>query len=845
MTTNENPARLDVAIVLTIALRLAVADCAAAEQTGLAALPPIDLGSALNVFAQQTGFPVVDVSQVARGIATQGAAPGLSPQTTVDELLKRISLHDRFVNASTVTVYQGTSNAAGRESVAPPARKGPPDPIPAGVDDKGTAPESSPTPNSALEAVVVTAQRRSERLQDVPVAITLITTAGLEKAGITNLRDLIEVTPGLHVSGAGNGVAPTIRGIGSQNNDPGNDANVAIYVDNIYQPNQFSNGFDLPDVSRIEVLKGPQGTLFGRNATGGAIRIFTQEPSMNAFSGSVDVGSGNYNDVFVKGFATSPIVKEELAGSISVYYHRRDGIVYDVITQKKDPATEDRSLRLKLLAIPSDNTSVELIGAYTYRTDSNNSAWAALNGNSAARVAPGNPFGVPGAVIASMPYTYAFVVEPVLRSTVYTVGLHATVDIGVGQISSMSTYNSIRTFYNGQFDPSSANLDSDPIVEREYDESEEVLFTSNKLGPFQFTAGTFYYGSTGLEDPIILKGALYGPYAPFYGFMRQRTDAVAGFGELTWTPTDRLTLIAGGRYSHEERKAAGEYGITPIPPSPLPPIGSGHVAYGSFTPRAAARYRLTDEDDNVYFTYSKGFKSGLFNITALQPTPVKPEEVKSYEVGVKTSPSRSLSANLSAFYYDYTNQQVSQDVDGLNVTANAARSRIYGADADIIGRVTRELTVTTGISYLHARYASFYNAVVNKPLNGPTCRCGNITVLGIDLTGTPPNYSPDFTISIGGDYKKELDIGVLALSAHFYHTSSFHFDPSPTYIQPAFSTLALRASFQPAGSNFTFYAWGTNVTSARYITGSGISNAGDAVAYGLPATYGGGVKFSF
>lgn len=850
MATRQLQFRTVVAIGLALVLPWAVvaspmAAQAKVVQNGSTAIPPMGLGPALTFFAQQTGIQVVYVSQVVAGATTRGAPGGLSPQATLAALLKGTGLHYRFVNASTVTIYRDlppvTSNGPAE---APPEQEAPSHRQAESALMAPSTQISTPEENMPDE-IIVTAQRRSERLQDVPVAITSITAARLEQAGITNLRDIIDVTPGLHVSGAGIGIAPTIRGIGSQNNDPGNDANVAIYIDNVYQANQFANGIDLPDVSRIEVLKGPQGTLFGRNATGGAIRIFTREPSMDRFSGSVDLSYGNYNNVAVKAFVTSPLIDGKLAGSLSVSYHRMDGFDYDVVTHTKDAASEDRSLRLKLLGKPSDNTSIELLGVYTYRTDSNNAAWTALNGNSAARPAPGNPLGTPGAIITSVPHTYAFVVQPVLKSEVNTIGLHATIDTGPGQFSSMSTYNSTRTFYNGQVDPSSANLDWDPIRENEYEESEELLFTSNKLGQFQFTAGGFYYGSTGLENPIVLEGVVYGPYAPFYGFMRQRTDALSGFGELTWTPTDRLTFIAGGRYSHEKREAEGAYGLASVRPSPLPPIGPGHVSYSSFTPRASVRYRLTDEDDNLYFTYSQGFKSGIFNITALQPAPVKPEKVVAYEVGVKSSPSRMISANASAFFYDYMDQQVSQDVNGLNVTTNAARSHIYGADADITGHFTRELSAVTGISFLHARYLSFPDTIINAPLNGPSCRCGNITLTGVDLSGTPPNYSPDFTLSIGADYKKELAMGVLDFSANYYYTSRFHFGPGPTYVQPHYATLALRASFQPSNSDFSFYVWGTNVTSALYYVGSQISNVGDGVAYAAPATYGVGVKYNY
>jgi iron complex outermembrane receptor protein len=330
------------------------------------------------------------------------------------------------------------------------------------------------------------------------------------------------------------------------------------------------------------------------------------------------------------------------------------------------------------------------------------------------------------------------------------------------------------------------------------------------------------------------------------GYSAQRTDAEAVFGELTYTPTDRLSFIAGVRYSHERRSAAGGFGPPGPRPAVLPPLGVP-VAFNSVTPRASVRYRLTDDDDNVYFTYSQGFKSGGFNISGLQPTPFKPEKLNAYEVGLKTSPSRVLSANIAGFYYDYTNQQVMAAVDNFNITANAASSRIYGADADVVARVTPEITITTGIEVLDARYRNYTGAIGNLPIlnpDGTPCYCGNNTAI-LDLSGGREPFSPTFSASVSAEYRKETTLGLFDFAATMFYTDKYSIQSQTIIQNPRYATLALRASFQPEDSHFTFYVWGKNITGARYFTAELSDNSSDQAVYARPATYGAGVKYEF
>jgi iron complex outermembrane recepter protein len=697
----------------------------------------------------------------------------------------------------------------------------------------GPAAAAAESEDSELSAIIVTAQRRAERLQDVPISIVSVNSVQLEQSGVRDVRDLADVTPGLRQGGSGVNFAPAIRGVTSEQPDPGNDANVATYVDGVYQAGQYANNnLALPDISRIEVLKGPQGTLFGRNATGGAVRIFTREPTLTQPTGLIEVGYGRYNDVLVKGFFSAPVIDNVFGMSLAGNYEKSDGYNRDVLTGARNDGAENRSVRLKLLAKPSDNSTVELFGAYTHSDDSNGVAYSALDGNSAGRLTP-------GAVIASQPYQFSASQPPTVDSKVATAGLRASMDTSVGEVSSLTTFNHTNTFLFNQADASTANVAGYPLITRLTEDSEELLLSSKQFGWFQFVAGANYYADLGRNDPLHLVGSAFdGDPVPF-GYMKQKTNAYAAFTEWTFTPTDRLTLIAGGRYSREKRVANGGYFATPGRPGDLPLIGE--VTYSKATPRASVRYRLTDDDDNAYFTYSKGFKSGGFNISSLQAVPFKPEDLSSYELGIKTAPNRMFSANISAFYYNYTNQQVIS-IALTTVTSNAAASHIYGADADITARLTKAFSLTIGMAGLSAKYQSYPNAAVNVPIGGPGCLCGNASAV-MDLSGTTLPFSPKFTVTSTASYKKELRAGTVDLSAHVYYTT--HYSYTYGINQAAYTTLGLRAGFQPAGSHFDYYLWGKNISNARYYYSTLISNTGNAVSYVAPATYGAGARYAF
>jgi iron complex outermembrane receptor protein len=695
------------------------------------------------------------------------------------------------------------------------------------------------TSAAGVEEIIVTVQRRSEKMQDVPVAMTAVSGAKLESSGITNLHDMVKVTSGVIFSGGGNMTNPSVRGVFSSQTDPGNDGNTAIYVDGIYQPNQIANNMDLPDVSRVEVLKGPQGTLFGRNAAGGAIRIFTRDPSMTDYHGFLDVSYARFNDVNVKGFFGGPLIEDKLAMSISGNYQKSDGYYFDPVNNRGNGGNTNRAVRTKLIFTPTDNLKIQFTGAYTYHRDNNIQSYNVLNGSTSARLFDPNVV----VIDQTRPYLFTSTYPPDEKSNGINGGLKITLDTDIGEFSSITGMNHIRGYYNSDNDVTAYQLGNVPAYQIADDKSQEFNFSSKKFGQFQGSAGVFYYSNDGRYDPILLSGPIYG--GNLYGWMQQITTAYAAFGELNWTPIDTLTIIGGVRYSHEKREANGIYSYTLLSrPSSLPALGPGVLKNGNVSPRASIKYRVTDEGDNVYFTFSQGFKSGGFNLSGLQPTPYKPEKVTAYEVGIKTAPERMISANLAAFYYDYANQQVSANTGTTNITLNAATSEIKGIDGDIIFRATNELSFTSGISILRSKFKSFPGAAIITPQLPANCLCGYVNTVG-DLSGQVLPYSPRFTMSLGADWVKDFSFGTFNLSAHMFHSAGYNYDNQGLAPQGEYTTLNLRASFQPAGTNFSVYVFGRNVTDERYYDNAFANANAIGVRYAPPAVWGGGLKYEF
>ena len=656
--------------------------------------------------------------------------------------------------------------------------------------------------------IIVTAQRREQAVVDVPIAITSISGDTLDRSGLEAITDISMLTPGLYLSRGGSFVQPVIRGIGTSVTSLGADANVAVYVDGVYRPSQTGNAFSLVDVERIDVLKGPQGTLFGRNATGGAILVTTQRPSLTGVEGQFSASYGRFDEVGLKGFVTAPI-SSSIGFSISSIYKDDNGYTRDVLLNEDVSTHSEFMVRPKLLFMLGDNTELFVTGYYSETSDTTGYSLDIFEGNTTFPAAPFFPD--PSEIAQSF----------VPRNDVESRGADATIthDFGAVKLTSISAYSKVKTDILSDLDGTTANGGDVGFLTNQETFTQEINLASSSTGRFRWVLGGFYYTDKGEEPQFVFNGS---------NLLEATidTDALAAFGEVEYEALDNLFLIAGIRYSTEKRdfRQVRSNGV----------VNADSERWSDWAPRVSVRYALNDWS-NIYATYSSGFKSGTYNITANSSTPVNPENVEAFELGYKNSGSR-ISFGTSAFYYNYKDLQVQalNSVTGLTQLTNAGVAEIYGFDIDASAN-WENFILQTGFAYTHATYDDFQNAQVNLPNpNG----LGNIAVSPFDATGNFLDRAPEFTANASATYFAPVGGGELAATLAGRYSSEFFFEAANRIRQDAHLLLNGQLSWTPASESFRVSVWGQNLTDVRYAQYKPDTTRGDRIAYARPLTYG-------
>ncbi len=728
--------------------------------------------------------------------------------------------------------------------------------------------------------IIVTAQRREEKLRDVPIAITALNADALDKAGVNNLQDLERVTPGLQLPLYGGFLRPSIRGISSGLSTLNDSSNVALYVDGVYQPIQNGAIIDLPDVETVQVLKGPQGTLYGQNATGGAIIIDTVRPKFDT-KGDFAVSYGNYNEILARGVITGPI-SEKVAVLVSGAVADRDGFNRDLVRGGRDRGLRSYVIRGKILVEPSDRASIQLSGFYTDRKDSNAFANTPLNGNATgnALIRLYQSFGLlPASVpIASEPHTFATNFPPDLTTWMWGGNLQGKFEIGeAGTLSTVSAYQKFRTQSNLNVDSTALNFaDVNPLVTRGDYYIQELNFASEKFGGFYFTAGAFYLHRKEEFWPSNFTGYGFvnGAASQLSGvpdfvqntYARSTKNSYAAYLELNYDLSEQLTVTLAGRYSYEKVSVTQNSLLSSFTNNnTLVADPRGPQSFKKFTPRAVLRYKVND-DHTLYASYSKGFKSGFLDpsqvgrvacpggpsdTSCFDPI-VLPETVDSFEIGYKGRIGGAFNINLAAFHYDYKQIQVFIYRAPTGFYQNAGAGRINGFDFDLSWNATPELTLSGGGSYVDSKYTRFPGAEVYFQTPAAGCAagglpfpCGNFS-LSTNVAGNQFQNAPKFTANAAIDYRHDFSAGRFGINAGLTYNSGFPFDVGGHINQKEYVLLNGEISFAPSGlDGLRLVVWGKNLTNRDYIAGSLPTSFGDSVSWAPPRQYGVRAEFKF
>ncbi len=711
--------------------------------------------------------------------------------------------------------------------------------------------QTSPAPAAArtedgITDIVVTAQRRSEKLQDVPVSITALSGVQLTKAGALSTVDLTNLTPGLVWGRSTANSQPTIRGIGTRNASIGDEPNVAVYLDGVYQPEQFTTIMELANIERVEVLKGPQGTLFGRNATGGAINIITKKPSFSP-EGDFNLSYGRFGYYKATGYLTGAIVEDKIAASITAIKLGDDGYIHNVFLGGMQGWRRSTAVRGKLLFQLSPSVSLLTTALYSVGDANDTFSHHPLNGNTNARTnaAAGNyPLNI---LIPQGDYETATQFVPNTHAKQDAFDARLTADIGETTLSVLGAYqhNYADVLSEADGSPIPISFNEDFRKTRAY--IAEAVLTSRGASRFQWTLGANAFFAKSAQLPFNSNGTFINDY--------QKTRSASAFGEATYEVVDRLFLTGGVRYTYDRKESFFQSLGTAAVPN-ISAVSAASTKSNNLSPRAVIRYKFSDSS-NVYASFSRGFKSATFNPgTAFGAVnAAKPEKVDAFEVGLKSDLSRFVRFNGAAFYYRYQDLQVSGTALNsgggiISFLQNADLATIYGLEANLQARPTRSLTLGAGLSYLHTRINDFPNASVTVPIIPTTgvaagLPSGNSTV-SRNVSGNRLIRAPKLTLTLSADYTVPLgDMGSLTFAANALISSRFYTDVLNRLYQPSYKLVNGSVTWRAPGDHLSLSVFMQNVTNDRVIAQIFTSALNDIVAYQKPRWVGvtAGYKF--
>ena len=693
--------------------------------------------------------------------------------------------------------------------------------------------------HSVIEEVIVTAQRRPERLQDVPVAVAAVTSEQLVSQGISNTLDLGRSVPSLTMTNFGGYALPRIRGIGNNVIGAGYEGGVATYVDGVYIAAAPASLFSFNNIERIEVLRGPQGTLFGRNATGGLIQVITREPS-STLGGSIELGLDNYRtttaDVYVTGGLASSLAAD-FAGHVSSQdegygVNRFNG--EDVYKMK-----EDIALRSSLLfTSPGGNTGVRVTGDYE---KNEGSMYAPV------KLAPGTSTVFPQGYLNSE-WDINSDLQPYSRFEGAGASVSIDQKLGFAQLTSITAYRQSTNLIIEDIDATPTPGVNLLVRQPDNQLSQELQLGANPSSSIKWVAGAYYSQSASKFDPsgvsfsgIFQAPTPFGPLAAANTHGRQRVDALAGYAQATAPIADQTNLTLGIRYSTERHRldATQSVDIAGGPANvPLPPIPDQSQRFSRPTWRVSLDHRFSPEF-MAYASYNRGFKSGGFNVAAPTDPAYKPEKLDAYEIGLKSDLfDGRLRLNSSAFYYDYTNLQVIKYTGTVTTIYNGASARVYGLDADFEARLNSNFSLSGGFTLLHDRFTDFPAAVIATQVPG-----GVITTVGSAKDNRLPQ-TPDIAANVSADYHHPVAFGEIGLNVSYSYNDGYFTQPDNILAQPSYDTLAatLRMEF-PHGIGLRL--WGRNLTNSLIAQNLSAGQFNSVVTYGAPRTFGVTVTANF
>ncbi len=728
---------------------------------------------------------------------------------------------------------------------------------------------------AGLEEVIVTATKRDESVQEIPISVTAFSQSDLDIRGHNNLEGIQEVTPNLDfaVQSAGQNAARiTLRGVGTETLIGGGDPGVALHIDGVYVGRNIASAADIFDIERIEVLRGPQGTLYGRNANGGSINIVTKRPT-DELEGKVDVTLGNYNQRKIRSVINVPL-GESLNSRLAMFTDQRDGYLKNLYNGRDSGDSDKSGVRLSLLW-ESDAGNEVLIKGFHTKVGGNGPASRFLgtdyaetdNGYSARRFVGVSSGGGPAAGARILADSYSLGTTalgesvlprptgfyemrkdaPEFVSTVME-GLDVEVNYNISDNVLLRSITSYQTNDNEilvDADGSELSLETRNRDTNAEQYSQEFNLISQDDAQLQWILGAYLYNekiSGDFEtyfppgqvplDTVLPTGAVPGGGGVYsLRDMQHETDSYAIFAQLTYGFTDRLSATLGARYTWDEkynyRSTGGQVDLTngylatgqgatgPYPPS------VGKESWQEPTYRGSVSYNFTD-DNLIFASYSHGYKSGGFdfnggafeeggsNKDGGTQIPYDPEFVNAIEIGSKnTFFDNRVRLNITAFTYDYEDLQVFRLTGDGPLTDNAASSSIKGVELESKYAITDNLEIDATYAKLDATYDEY---IVERP----TLQ---------DFAGRTLNYAPEMSASLGAQYTMPLGQDQLVLRVDISRKGRTYFDRANTENDTREPLNLINARVRYNADNWFVDLFGRNLADKEYVVGQLINPA--------------------
>ncbi|MEY2942153.1 MAG: hypothetical protein RLY97_167 [Pseudomonadota bacterium] len=744
-----------------------------------------------------------------------------------------------------------------------------------------SAPPADATDDAGLSDIIVTAQRRNENLQDVPIAVTSVSATVAEKLGVNDLQTLPQLVPGFTFQRQASGSTPFIRGVGSTSSFVGNEPSVAIFVDDVYVPTGNAAVFEFNTIENVEVLKGPQGTLFGRNATGGVIHVHTRTPSKTPTM-DFNVSYGNFETVKAQAYVSAGLGSMVSASVAAFYTNQGKGWGRNITTGRPVQTNNSWGIQGKLLFQLGESTEFLLNGTHANRRSDQGFATQQVQGFRG--LGGFNP------VTAGAGFYDSTTTRDQYADTDFTqVSGKLTTDLGFAKLVSITGYSRTKTFFDIDLDRIPTDILGGVVDNNARTFTQELQLLSGSDSKLKWIIGGFYLNDNsffGLDaSGLGVSGRFPGGYHQFVQ-SRQKTSSISGFAQASYELASALTITAGLRYTSDKRTESEGGASIALPSGSVFTLASGarlisgpfgsSKTFNAVTGRLSLDYKVND-DVLIYAAYNRGFKSGVYNlpgysVSSLQPLPpVNPEKLDAYTAGFKSEFfDHRLRLNAEAFYYKFSNIQVQNNVPPPNagtILVNAGKATIKGFEIDLSAKPVEHLTLTASLSYLDGKYTeflggpTFFPTGANAPITTPVvASCtfastqtfnaagypvgagGAPAVQGFcNLSGSKTVNTPPFSSAISLLYTIPTGSGDFDIAASWSHSGNYFSEPHnlPFIKQPSYNVVNASLSWTDPDGHFKIKVWANNLTKEQYF--SYLALGGTAGATGSPAaprTYG-------